>query len=98
VERRGAVGNVLAEPSLTSLTGTAAEKDPFARLLFLATKVVPPPRLGLIDGPRLLAMASQLAAKWLAVIAALTTRQDLAGCELVGLASAARMLKSVAGQ
>jgi len=40
------------------------------QLPFLATQVVPPPSLGLIDHPRLLAMASQLSAKRLAVIKA----------------------------
>jgi LuxR family maltose regulon positive regulatory protein len=59
----------LQELYLTPPTG-AAEKDPLARLQFLATKVIPPPRLGLIDRPRLLAIASQLATKRLAVIKA----------------------------
>jgi LuxR family maltose regulon positive regulatory protein len=60
----------LRELSLSPLTGAATERDPLARLQFLATKVVPPPRLGLIDRPRLLAIASRLATKRLAVIKA----------------------------
>jgi LuxR family transcriptional regulator, maltose regulon positive regulatory protein len=55
----------LTELHFTSFTGAAAEKDPLARPQFLATKVI-----GLIDRPRLLALASQLATKRLAVIKA----------------------------
>ena len=55
------------------LSGAIVGKDRLfggKQLLFLATKVVPPRSPGLIDRPRLLAMAAQLPAKRLAVIKA----------------------------
>ena len=63
----------LTEAHSTSLSGPTPGKSPplgGKRLQFLATKVVPPRSLGMIDRPRLLAMASQLPAKRLAVIKA----------------------------
>jgi LuxR family transcriptional regulator, maltose regulon positive regulatory protein len=57
----------------TSPQGPATAKVPLLggkRLPFLATKVVPPRSPGLIERPRLVAMASQLVAKRLAVIKA----------------------------
>jgi LuxR family maltose regulon positive regulatory protein len=53
------------------LSGAIAGKDRLFRgkhLPFLATKVVPSRRPGLIDRPRLLAMAAQLPTRRLAVI------------------------------
>ena len=55
------------------LSGAIAGKDRLfggKQLPFLATKVVPPRSPGLIERPRLLAMASQLPTKRLAVIKA----------------------------
>ena len=55
------------------LSGAIAGKEKLfgeKQLPFLATKVVPPRCPGLIDRPRLLAMAAQLPAKRLAVIKA----------------------------
>jgi len=53
------------EPHSTSLSGEAKRGFLLGgeQLQFLATKVVPPRCPGLIDRPRLLAMASRLAAK-----------------------------------
>src|SRR5258708_23284735 len=55
------------------LSGAVAGKDRLfggKQLPFLATKVAPPRTPGLIDRPRLLAMAAQLSARRLAVIKA----------------------------
>ena len=57
----------------TALRGPAAGKGLLLerkRPSFLATKIVPPRQHGLIDRPRLLAMASQLPAKLLTLIKA----------------------------
>jgi len=57
----------------TSSPGSRTGEGPLPggkRLPFLATKIVAPRCSGLIDRPRLLAMASQLPAKRLAVIKA----------------------------
>jgi LuxR family maltose regulon positive regulatory protein len=64
---------LLMEPDSTSLSEAAAGKGQSLggkQLQFLATKVVRPRCHGLIDRPRLLAMASQLPAKRLTVITA----------------------------
>ena len=61
------------EPHSTSSPGSRTGKGPLPggnRLPFLATKVVAPRCPGLIDRPRLIAVASQLPAKRLAVIKA----------------------------
>src|SRR5882672_10656715 len=67
------------EPLSPPLTGAASSSEAAAargillggkQVPFLATKVVPPRRPGLIDRPRLLEMASRLPAKRLAVIKA----------------------------
>src|SRR4051812_1103926 len=63
----------LTQPLSTSLSGAAAGRGPVRggkQLPFLATKVVPPRCPGLIDRPRLMAVASRLPAKRLAVIKA----------------------------
>jgi LuxR family maltose regulon positive regulatory protein len=63
----------LTQALSTSLSGAAAGRGPVRggkQLPFLATKVVPPRCPGLIDRPRLLAVASRLPAKRLAVIKA----------------------------
>jgi LuxR family transcriptional regulator, maltose regulon positive regulatory protein len=63
----------LTEAHSTALSGAAAGKSPLfsgKRLPFLATKLVPPRSLGMIDRPRLLGIAGQLPAKRLAVIKA----------------------------
>src|SRR5215211_4878309 len=71
--RRGPKGMPLTQPLSTSLSGAAAGRGPVRggkQLPFLATKVVPPRCPGLIDRPRLMAVASRLSAKRLAVIKA----------------------------
>jgi LuxR family maltose regulon positive regulatory protein len=63
----------LTDAPSTSPSGAAAGKSPLLggkRLQFLATKLVPPRSLGMIDRPRLLGIAGQLPAKRLAVIKA----------------------------
>jgi LuxR family transcriptional regulator, maltose regulon positive regulatory protein len=68
-DRDGVQGNA----PLTELASTTSESDKVlggARLRVLVTKVVPPRCQGLIERPRLLAVASQLTEKRLAVIKA----------------------------
>ena len=63
----------MTEAHSTALSGAAAGKSLLfsgKRLPFLATKLVPPRSLGMIDRPRLLGIAGQLPAKRLAVIKA----------------------------
>ena len=71
--QNGSKGMPLMEAHSISLSGATAGKRRLLggkQLRFLATKVVPPRCPGLIDRPRLLAMASRLPAKRLAVIKA----------------------------
>jgi LuxR family maltose regulon positive regulatory protein len=62
----------LTEPHSTSLSGATGKSPPLdgKRFQFLATKLVPPRREGLIERPRLLGMTFQLAGKRLAVVKA----------------------------